>query len=152
MKRAVASILIILGCVGIMPNTHAQPSPALKAKPKPVPTGRLYDITTSIYDASKPTPSPHRYVGRNDGQVQQSTAGKPGGVPRGGNYSINSGMRGSGSPAQKDKGKVTAQGVKATSSPRSSIGRNDGTLQQVTSSYVGGAGSQGKPAGGKKKG
>ena len=69
------------------------------------------------------TPSPRGYVGRNDGQVQQSTAGKPGGLSSGGNYSITSGHWDPASSSQKDKGKVkgsqqiTAQGVKSTPSP-----------------------------------
>src|SRR5439155_24780544 len=52
------------------------------------------------------TPSPRGYAGRNDGQVQQSTAGKPGGLSSGGNYSITSGHWDPASASQKDKGKV----------------------------------------------
>src|SRR5262252_3533292 len=49
MKTTAAPILIILGCVVIMPNTHAAPSPS----PKPL------------------------GLHRNDGRAQQSTSGKP---------------------------------------------------------------------------
>jgi hypothetical protein len=65
------------------------------AKPAATPSLRMSGnspyITLRAPDGSliKPTPSPHGYVGRNDGRVQQSTAtGKPvtAGKPAGGHY------------------------------------------------------------------
>src|SRR5262249_20149444 len=76
MKTTAASILIILGCVVIMLNTHAAPSPSPKPHTLNGTIGQSV-LGQSSGGSYNPTPSPHGYVGRNDGKVQQSTtAGK----------------------------------------------------------------------------
>jgi hypothetical protein len=65
MKSVVTSILIILGCIVFMPNTHAGPSPS--------PFRRENSTEPAVT-----TKNGRLYLGRNDGRVQQSTAvGKP---------------------------------------------------------------------------
>jgi hypothetical protein len=114
MKRAVASILIILGCVVFMPNTHAQPSPSPKRKP----TRLDGTIGQSVLGQSSggsynPMPPPHGYVGRNDGRVQQSMAvGKP--SPR--NLTTNA----------KPSSEITANAA-----PPSFVGRSSGVAKQT---------------------
>jgi hypothetical protein len=91
MKTAAASVLIILGCVGIMPNTHAEPSPSPKPqlghtraqgqstalRPEFAP---IHDIRARSHYAHTKQHDSDLYLGRNDGRVQQSTAGKPTGA------------------------------------------------------------------------
>jgi len=161
MKTKAASILIMLGCVGIMPNTHAEPSPSPKPKPrgnlagpKPGgnPTTRLdgtigqSSLGLSSGGSYNPTPSPHGYVGRNDGKVQQSTtAGK---------------QTTSGKPTQSTGKFQKKQGVNAQ--PAGSPVVKEEKMRRVLSvldhpvetggSLAGTEQGQGKPASGKKKG
>jgi hypothetical protein len=122
---------------------------------------------------AKPTPSPHGYVGRNDGKVQQSTAyGKPGpvlnpiifdpngvpaGKPTGAGKATEAGKptarRGSSKPMQDSEAVIRntkpSQASRAIQTP---INMQVGASSDLTLQSPSGV-SQGKekPAGGKKK-
>jgi hypothetical protein len=120
------------------------------------------EVTTTVGKPNtfaKPTSSPHGYVGRNDGRVQQSTtAGQPtgagGGRPTSGSPYVGKpeSMVGTFIPKM---GKPTTVGALATSpAPKRAVwSHNAGSLSNRPMLNPSGASQgQGKPAGGKKKG
>ena len=176
MKRAVAPVLIILGCVVFMPNTDAQPSPAPKSPPRvlvgrndghvqqsgaALPTGVPVNIIRQDPSDRSPPP-PHGYVGRNDGRVQQSSQGGQQATKKLKGSATNAA---GGSPAvQLNKfsnmtfkpttaGRPTTVGALGTSpAPKKAIWSVNAESGVVTRPVASGASQgHGKPADGKKK-